>query len=578
MRMFRLSFAMFLLMLLQRGCSPSDRPADLLVMGGRVVTMDPAIPEAEAVAVKNGRIVAVGSMDELAPYVSSSTTVLDADGGLVIPGLIEGHGHFLGLGEAHMGLDLMKAGSWDEIVAMVQDAAKEARPGEWITGRGWHQEKWTSVPQPNVEGFPYNDALTRAAPDNPVYLKHASGHASVANAKAMEAAGLTVSTPDPEGGEIIRDKSGKPIGVFRETASAFLSEALAEYLDNRTPEEIDQDLRKQADLAARDALSKGITSFQDAGSSFKTIDLFKTLADEGKLGVRLWVMVRDSLFLMEQNFPSYRMVGYGNDFLTVRAIKWWIDGALGSRGAWLLEPYADAPRLTGLKTANTDSIIASERLALEHDLQICVHAIGDRANREVLDLFEAVFKQDPSLKDRRWRIEHAQHLHPDDIPRFARLGIIPAMQGIHCTSDAPYVVARLGTQRAEEGAYVWQKLLTSGATIVNGTDTPVEDIDPIACYYASVTRKLADNSTFYPEQKMSREEALRSYTIDAAYGAFEEDMKGSLSPGKLGDITVLSKDILTIPDDEIRSAEVLYTIVGGKVKYARGSTAAKERP
>ncbi len=555
--------------LIALGCSGSDNPADMLITGGRVVTVDSTMPEAEAVAIKDGRIVAVGSVQDLQRYVSATTSVIDAKGGLVIPGLIEGHGHFLGLGEAKRGLDLMEAGSWQEIVDMVAAAAASARPGEWIRGRGWHQDKWSSVPRPNVEGFPYHHDLSRVAPDNPVFLKHASGHASIANTRAMEAAGITRGTPDPEGGEILRDRSGHPIGVFRERASDPLGTALEMYLARRTPEEVDQDRRTELRLAMREALRKGITSFQDAGSTFEEIDFLKSIADESGLDLRLWVMARDSLHLLQRNFPAYRMVGHGNGYLTVRAIKWAIDGALGSRGAWLLEPYADAPGLTGLNTYPPAKIAASGVIAMEHGLQLCVHAIGDRANRETLNIFEEVYRRHPDLKDRRWRIEHAQHLHPDDIPRFAELGAIPAMQGIHCTSDAPYVLDRLGAQRAEEGAYVWNSLLTTGVRIVNGTDAPVEDVDPLASFYASVSRKLRDGSVFYPDQRMTRMEALRSYTIDAAYGAFEEGDKGSISVGKVADITILSSDIMTIPEDEIPTAEVLYTIVGGSVKYSK---------
>jgi predicted amidohydrolase YtcJ len=255
--------------------------------------------------------------------------------------------------------------------------------------------------------------------------------------------------------------------------------------------------------------------------------------------------------------------------LTVRGIKKSIDGALGPRGAWLLEPYADLPTSTGLNLIPIEQMKEAARLAIQHGYQFCVHAIGDRANRETLDIFEEAFKEVPNAKDLRWRIEHAQHLHPADIPRFAQLGVLPSMQGIHCTSDAPFVIARLGEQRAREGAYVWQSLMRSGATIINGTDAPVEDISPIENFYASVSRKLKDGSVFFPEQRMSREEALRSYTLNAAYGAFEEKEKGSLTPGKLADIVVLSKDIMTIPEDEIPLTEVIYTIIGGKVKYRK---------
>jgi len=268
------------------------------------------------------------------------------------------------------------------------------------------------------------------------------------------------------------------------------------------------------------------------------------------------------------------MTGAGDDHLTVRAIKRQIDGALGSRGAWLLEPYSDlppgTPNASGLATEEPADIRKTAELAIANGYQLCVHAIGDRANREVLNIYESVFKEHPDKKNLRWRIEHAQHLSAADIPRFAALGVIASMQGIHCTSDAPYVILRLGPKRAQEGAYVWQKLMKSGAVVSNGTDTPVEDVDPIACFYASVSRKLKDGSVFFADQRMSRMEALRSYTWNNAYAAFEEGTKGSLKAGKLADVTVLSKDILTIPEDEIPSAKVDYTIVGGKVVYERG--------
>ncbi len=263
------------------------------------------------------------------------------------------------------------------------------------------------------------------------------------------------------------------------------------------------------------------------------------------------------------------MIDYGKGHLTVRAIKRSIDGALGSRGAWLLEPYSDKPDSTGLNTTSVDDITKTAELALKHGYQLCVHAIGDRANRETLNIFEAAFKANPDKKDLRWRVEHAQHLNPSDIPRFGALGVIASMQGIHCTSDAPYVLARLGAQRAEEGAYVWQKLMKSGAVIANGTDAPVEDVDPIPSFHASVSRKLKDGSVFYGDERMSRMEALKSYTINGAFAAFEEGSKGSLTAGKYADIVVLSKDIMTIPEDEIPSAQVMYTIVGGKVRYKR---------
>jgi predicted amidohydrolase YtcJ len=263
------------------------------------------------------------------------------------------------------------------------------------------------------------------------------------------------------------------------------------------------------------------------------------------------------------------MVGHGGRRLTVRAIKHSIDGALGSRGAWLLEPYTDLPASTGLNTTPVETIARTAELAVEHGYQLCVHAIGDRGNREALDIFQRTFEAHPDRKDLRFRIEHAQHLHPDDIPRFAKLGVVASMQGVHCTSDGPWVPARLGERRSAEGAYVWQKLLRSGAVVSNGTDAPVEDVSPVASFYASVSRRLKDGSVFYPEERMSREEALRSYTYAAAYAAFEENEKGSLAVGKLADVTVLSQDILTVPEADIPRAEVVYTILGGKLAYQK---------
>jgi predicted amidohydrolase YtcJ len=548
---------------------PKVEPATLVLNKGKVVTVDEQRPEAQALAARGDTIVAVGTNEEIAPYIGSETRVVDLGGRLAIPGFIEGHGHFTGVGNARIVLNLTTVKSWDEIVAMVKDAAGKARPGEWIRGRGWHQEKWDKRPEPAVEGFPTHASLSAVSPNNPVVLGHASGHASFANAKAMQLAQVTRSTKNPPGGEILKDAKGEPTGLFRETADGLLDDAYEKARQAMTPEEREADVRREIQLADEEALSKGVTSFQDAGSSFETIDVFKKVASDGKLGLRLWVMIRDSNERMKDRLASYRLVDGYDKHLTIRAIKHTFDGALGSRGAWLLEPYSDLPTTTGLNTTPAATVEETARLAMANGYQLCVHAIGDRANREVLNIFETAFKANPDKKDVRWRVEHAQHLHPADIPRFGQLGVIASMQGIHCTSDAVFVPARLGAKRSEEGAYVWQKLMKSGAVVSNGTDAPVEDVDPIPNFYASVTRKLKDGSTFYPDQRMSRQEALRSYTRNAAYAAFEEGEKGTLAPGKLADVTVLSKDILTIPDDEIPTARVDYTIVGGKVLYEK---------
>ena len=557
--------------------SQQTEPADLVLRGGKIVTLDTAQPEVQALAARNGAIVALGSNADVERFVGSTTQVIDLNGQLAIPGFIEGHGHFPGIGENKMNLDLMGTKSWDEIVQMVAQAVEKAKPGQWIIGRGWHQEKWTSTPQPSVEGFPTHESLDKVSPNNPVILTHASGHASFANQKALELSGVTSQTRNPDGGEILKDANGKPTGLLRETASRLIKRGTGE--PTPTAEEREARHRRVLELADREVISKGITSFQDAGSTFdgagalELVNDTKRMIDDGKMHVRMWIMIRE---YNPETLAANRVIGYGNNMMTVRAIKITADGALGSRGAWLLEPYSDLPESSvpvstsrvGLPSVSMDAVRGRAQIAIEQGYQMCIHAIGDRANREVLNIYEETFKR--NLKNGhalRWRIEHAQHLNPADIPRFGQLGVIASMQGVHCTSDAPWVIPRLGARRAEEGAYVWQKLMKSGAIVTNGTDAPVEDVDPIASYYSSVTRKAADGKVFFGDQKMSRMEALRSYTQANAFAAFEEDIKGTLARGKLADITVLTKDITTIPDDQIKSAKVAYTIIGGKVVY-----------
>jgi hypothetical protein len=539
---------------------PTPEAADLVLRGGKIVTVDEQVPEAQALAARDGRIVAVGSNAEIADYIGEGTEVLELDGNLAIPGFIEGHGHYMGVGRSTLQLNLMTVANWDEVVAMVEAAVAQSQPGEVITGRGWHQEKWDRRPEPNVDGLPHHRSLSAVSPDNPVLLTHASGHATYANARAMELAGIDRDTPDPTGGEIIRDPDGNAIGAFRETASGLLGLARR---GAAAP-----DARRVALLAQEEAFSKGITSFQDAGSGFRTVDLWKEMVDDGSLKIRLWVMIRAGNESLAENLAAYRVVGHG-DRLTVRAIKKSIDGALGSHGAWLLEPYDDLPTSTGLNTTSPEDIRETAHLAMENGYQLNVHAIGDRANRETLDIFEEAYSAQGD-GDYRWRVEHAQHLHPDDIPRFGALGVIASMQGVHATSDGPWVEPKLGAQRAREGAYVWQKLMASGAVIMNGTDAPVEDVDPLASYYATVSRTMNNGGVFFADQRMSRLEGLQSYTINAAFGAFEEDIKGSLTVGRFADVTVLSLDIMTVAEEEIPDTEVVYTIVGGEVVYRGG--------
>jgi predicted amidohydrolase YtcJ len=558
------------------GCAATiEEPADLVLVNGRVVTVDESRPEAQAVAVVGDRIAAVGSDRAIRRHIGPDTRVIDLDGRLAVPGFIDGHAHFLGVGEALINLDLTQAGSWDEIVGIVAEAVAEAGDGEWIVGRGWHQEKWDRVPEGAIEGLPTHHGLSAVSPRNPVVLTHASGHAAFVNAEALRLAGVDRAYRPPPGGEVVRDAAGEPTGLLRENAADPVSAARSRALAARSAEERWEHFRRVVDLASREALSKGVTTFHDAGASFAAIDGFRRLSEAGELPIRLYVMVRgESNDEMAARLPEYRMVGVGDHHLTVRSIKRQIDGALGAHGAWLLEPYADLPS-TGLVLEPVAEVTRTAEIAMEHGFQLNTHAIGDRANREVLDIYQRVFEANPDQRDVRWRIEHAQHVDPADLPRFAELGVIASMQGVHGTSDAPWVPRRLGEERAAQTSYRWQDLWQSGAVVTNGTDAPVEDLDPIASFWASVSRQLPDGGRFDPDQRMTREQALRSYTLNNAFAGFEEEIKGSITPGKLADIVVLSRDIMTVPEPEILEARVVYTIVGGRVLYeATDATAA----
>ena len=556
-------------------------PADLVLRGGKVVTVDPALGETQAIAVNGYTITAVGTDEAMSAYIGPATQVIELNGRLVTPGFIEGHGHYMSLGRARQILDLSTAKNWQEILNKVATAVDKAEPGEWIFGRGWHQEKWDSLPEKSVDGVPVNDSLNDIAPNNPVYLGHASGHASYANKAALVAGGVTNTTPDPEGGTIVRAKDGVATGLLRENAQDLVEAAIDLYQARLSPAENLALQRERVALAGQEALYFGVTSFQDAGASFATIDFMRSMEAEGKLPVRLYVMVRgETNDTMAAQLPNYLQLPEGNDFLTVRSIKRQIDGALGAHGAWLLAPYEDMPDTAGLVLEPVSEIERTAEIAVTHGFQVNTHAIGTRANRETLDIYERIWKKTGvSGKDLRWRVEHAQHIHPDDVPRFGQLGVIAAMQGIHSTSDGPWIPTRLGLARTGATSYPWRDLINTGATIGNGTDVPVEPISVIASYYATVSRMTKSHETgeserFFPEQAMTRMEALQSYTINNAYAAFEEDIKGSLTPGKFADIVVLSQDILTIDEALIPDTEVDYTIVGGQVKFNRAALAS----
>ncbi len=557
--------------------------ADMVLQNGVVATVDEAIGNVQAIAVAGHEIIAVGSNEEISAYINADTQVIDLAGRMATPGFIEGHGHFMSLGRAKQILDLTNITNWQQAVSRVAAAVDSAEPGEWIFGRGWHQDKWEQIPEDAIDGVPLNNTLNLISPNNPVLLGHASGHAAFANDAALRAAGITDATADPEGGTIVRAENGRATGLLRETAQRLVASVGAEYESQRSDEEVERLKREQVFLASSEALANGVTSFQDAGADFATIDFFKQLESEGALPIRLYVMVRgESNAQMEKLLPAYLMPAEENDFLTVRSIKRQLDGALGAHGAWLLEPYVDLPSTSGLVLESVEDIEETARLAMKYGYQVNTHAIGDRANRETLDLYQRAFttalntvdepvanlSQD-SVQDLRWRVEHAQHIDPLDVPRFGELGVIAAIQGVHCTSDGPWVPSRLGEERTKLTSYPWRDLIDTGAIVANGTDVPVEAIDPIASFYASVSRMTKSGEKFHPEQAMTRAEALASYTINNAYAAFEEAHKGSLTPGKLADIVVLSQNILSVDEAQIANTEVDMTIVAGQVRYAR---------
>ena len=521
----------------------------------------------------NGKIEFAGSEKEAREYIGDKTEVIDLGGKTMTPGFIEGHGHIMGVGYNELNLDLASVKNYNELVERVREAASKAKPGQWILGRGWHQEKWDQKPEKIVKGFQTHKLLSEASPNNPVFLRHASGHAAMANAKAMEIAGVNQLSVEKlqqnltqEGGEVILDELGNPTGIFNERAMSLVARHI--------PENTEETNAQALELAIKACWRNGITSFHDAGAGREDIELFKKFKSENKLGVRLHVMLtgfdRDLVYEWFNKGPEIDK----DHWLNIRAVKLNCDGALGSRGAWLLESYTDRPNFFGMATYPMDTVLKISRLALKSGFQVCSHAIGDRANQEILNRYEQAIKENPDAKDHRFRIEHAQHLHPNDIPRFAQLGVIPAMQAIHMSSDRPWAIERLGDKRIKEGAYMWQSLLKSGAKIVNGTDAPVEPINPIPCFYASFTRKTLKGEPeggYEPEEKMTREQALKSYTLDAAYGSFEENIKGSIEKGKLADFTIFSKNIMEADEIEVLKAEVEMTIVGGKVVYSKST-------
>ncbi|MEO9802907.1 MAG: amidohydrolase [Reichenbachiella sp.] len=558
-------FLAFLAICLELSCIDRHPKADLVLFNGNIYTLNETQPKAEALAVADGKIVYVGNNVNANQWVADTTSIIDLEGKTLTPGFIEGHGHLMGIGENLLNLDLLETRSFNEIVELVKAKVDSAKDGEWILGRGWHQDKWFVLPENMIDGFPTHHKLSEISPNNPVVLSHASGHAVLANAKALELAGITRDTPNPEGGTIFKDLGGNPTGILNETAELLLEGVI--------PEDTDERRIQILNMAIEECLKNGITSFHDAGAKQNTIDLYESFLNNRLLKIRLYVML-DGMEedLLKNWFATGPKIGLGDDFLTIRSIKLYADGALGSRGALLLEDYSDAPGVQGLRITPADQIMRVAEQGTKNGFQIATHCIGDRANHEVLDMYEIILKSDTTMTNPRFRIEHAQHIAGNDIARFGQLGIIPSMQAIHMSSDRPWAIDRLGETRIVEGAYMWQELISTGANVMNGTDAPVEPLTPLASFYASVTRQTLagkPESGYEPDQRMTREQALRAYTINNAYGAFEEDIKGTIEIGKVADFTVLSKDIMKIAAQEILNTEIEYTIVDGEVLFEK---------
>ena len=538
----------------------AQRPADLILVNGKIYTVDNARPVASALAVRGGRVLFVGSDAEARALGNASTNVIDLRGGTVVPGIIDAHAHLLGLGNMLRRVNLAGSTSYDEVIERVKAFSKDAKAGEWIVGRGWDQNRWPS------KEFPTHDALSRAFPNNPVVLERVDGHAVLANAKAMERAGVSSASADPEGGRIMRLASGAPSGVFVDKAQTLIDDAI--------PAASRADTRKAILAAIAECNRFGLTGVHDAGEDAETIGIFEELAKAGSYNLRNYVMLSDP---GEPGSPAALRNPYlrrgpqsalYNGHLWIRSIKLYADGALGSRGAALLAPYNDEPTNSGLLVSRPEHIRAWADAGLRSGFQVNVHAIGDRGDRIVLDAFESALRAAPKA-DHRFRIEHAQVLSPEDIPRFARIGVIPSMQPTHQTSDMRWAELRVGPQRIR-GAYAWRALLNTGVVIPSGTDFPVEEVNPLLTFHAAVTRQDPTNwpeGGWYPEQRMTREEALQSMTIWPAYAGFQESVLGSLTPGKYADFVVLDRDIMRIPDTEILATRVVSTWIGGKRVY-----------
>jgi hypothetical protein len=539
------------------GCGLKEN-ADLLLLNGRVITVDEANPTAEAVAVRDGRIVEIGKSEViLSKYIAPR--VEDLKGACVLPGFIDAHLHMNGLGRRVMELNLVGTRSYEEILQMVDAKVRSAPKNEWILGRGWDQNDWA------VKEFPTAEKLNTVSGNYYALLKRIDGHAVLVNQKVLDAAGITRHTRDPVGGSILRDASGNPTGVLVDNAIMLL--------DRIKPLPTREDDSLALEAAMESCLQAGLTSVHDAGVGPAKIDLYKSMSRANKLKTRIYAMIDGSdTLLLNEHLNKYRDTTDLNRYLKISSIKLYADGALGSYGAALLQPYSDNPKTSGLAVTSREEIERITEKALEKGYQVCVHAIGDRGNRMALDAFEKALLHTKTYGlDKRLRIEHAQVVNEFDIPRFAKLGVIASMQPTHCTSDMYWAESRVGPERIK-GAYAWRTFMEHGVVICNGSDAPVESNDPLWGIYAAVSRQDRSgfpNDGWYADQKMTVMEAIKGFTINASYASFDETQKGSIEKGKLADLVVLDKDITSIEPAEILKTSVLMTVVGGKILYRK---------
>ncbi|MFQ5606095.1 MAG: amidohydrolase [bacterium] len=563
-------FIISLIVIILSSMSCTQQKADLVLKNGVIYTVDEQDPKAEAVAIAGDKILAVGTNAEIEKFVSSSTQVMDINGKTVVPGFIDSHYHYMGVGNREFHLNLDGTKSYQEFLDKVKAEVATKSKGEWITGRGWMEEDWPS------KKFPTREDLDKVAPNNPVMLRRADGHAAVVNSMALKIAGVTKETENPQGGQILRNKyTGEATGILLDRAMGLVGRHVP-------PDTSAEMMRKYAQKANDLAVAYGLTQVQDMGTNWRTVDLWKEMYANDELKIRIYAYIRGPGEDADRLLKEGAQIGLFDHRLTVRGIKITQDGALGSRGAALLQPYSDA-ETSGFLIHKDEEIYPTIKQALENGLQMVIHAIGDGANRNVLDLFEKAMKEVPAenraLKEPRFRIEHAQIVALDDMPRFAELGVIPSMQPSHAIGDLHFAVRRLGPERMTEG-YAWRTFIDLGCIIPGGSDAPVEEGNPMIEFYAAAVRK--DTTGFstdgwHPELKMTREEALKSLTIWGAQGAFEEDIKGSIEPGKLADLVVLDRDLMTEPEDRLFDIKVLMTMIGGEVVYERdGVLSAKE--